>query len=160
MKSDFPKAIDRMTMSNDSRQSIHATAVGIRQKGVLIIGPSGSGKSDLALHLIDRGAQLISDDQVIVTFENDIAILNPPQKIAGKIEVYALGVFEIPFVKNIALSMIVKLSNDSERFPFSKPTDRFYDIDVPSITLDSNRSTAAIKVELALQRIENEMVRT
>ncbi|MEP2988791.1 MAG: HPr kinase/phosphatase C-terminal domain-containing protein [Parasphingorhabdus sp.] len=159
MKSDFPKVIDRVAMSDDNRQSIHATAVAIGKTGILITGPSGSGKSDLALQLIDRGALLISDDQVIVTLENDIVALNPPQKIAGKIEVYSLGVFEVSFVTNIALSMIVKLSNDSERFPFSKPTDRFFGIDVPAITLDSNRSTAAIKVELALQRIENVMVR-
>ena len=42
--------------------TIHATCVAIEGRGVLIVGPSGSGKSDLALRLIDRGAALVADD--------------------------------------------------------------------------------------------------
>ena len=48
---------------------VHGSAIAIHGKGVLLLGPSGSGKSDLALRLIDRGAKLICDD--VVHIENN-----------------------------------------------------------------------------------------
>lgn len=142
--------------TSESRQvSIHATAVAIKNRGILIMGPSGSGKSDLALRLIDRGATLISDDQVILSRQEEIAYLSPPVNIAGKIELYSLGIFDAPFVKDVPLSMIVKLNTESERFPLDCRSMPLLDLKFPFITLDGRISSAPIKVEMELLRIAN-----
>jgi len=67
------------------------TAVAVDGKGVLIVGPSGSGKSALALSLIALGATLIADDRVEVTAGEDLT-LSPPHEIAGKVEARFLGI--------------------------------------------------------------------
>lgn len=159
-KSGFRKVTRSMLSSDNSRQVVHGTAVSIDNSGILILGPSGSGKSDLALQLIDRGASLISDDQVVTYRSNKVITLEPPKNIAGKIEIYALGVIEMPFVANVPLSMIVDLSKKPSRYPFDNPNRQYLGIDVPTVTIDTNRATTAIKVELALQRIENMAVET
>jgi hypothetical protein len=70
---------------------VHASCVACRGRAILIIGPSGSGKSDLALRLIDRGARLVSDDQTLVTLENGRLLASPPRTIQGLVEVRGLG---------------------------------------------------------------------
>ncbi|GAB5488683.1 MAG: hypothetical protein Pars2KO_22530 [Parasphingorhabdus sp.] len=121
----------------------------------MITGPSGSGKSDLAIRLIDRGATLVSDDQVIIERDNEILTLVTPANIAGKIELYSLGVFACPFISNIALSLLVELSDNTDRYPLSSPTQQILGVTVPIITLDGQRSSAPIKIEMALQRTMN-----
>ncbi len=53
-----------------SKTAVHATCVAIRGRGLLIMGESGAGKSDLALRLVDRGATLVSDDYTLLTAAN------------------------------------------------------------------------------------------
>ena len=88
---------------------VHGTAIALEDKGVLLIGPSGSGKSDLALRLIDSGATLISDDQTICQRRNDEIFLFPHKKINGLIEVRGVGIIKVPFIKDVKLKMIVQL---------------------------------------------------
>src|SRR5690349_5084103 len=72
-----------------SRQSYaYGTCVAKDGAGVLLIGPPGSGKSDLALRLLYQGFQLIADDQVAI--EDGIA--KPPAALAGLLEVRGLGI--------------------------------------------------------------------
>jgi len=63
---------------------------------VLLRGPSGSGKSDLALRLIDDGARLIADDQTHLAKKGHALIATPPPAIAGMIEVRGIGVVKLP----------------------------------------------------------------
>jgi len=72
---------------------LHASAVQIGQKAALLTGPSGSGKSDLALRLIDRGARLIGDDAVV--FED--GLLSGPSHLRGQLEVRGIGIVSVPF---------------------------------------------------------------
>ena len=65
-----------------SSETIHASTVAIDGRAVLITGPSGSGKSDLALRLLDRGFALVSDDQTIVKKTGDRLIASAPPTIA------------------------------------------------------------------------------
>ena len=68
-----------------SSETVHASAVAADGRAVLITGPSGSGKSDLALRLLDRGFTLVSDDQTIVRREGSKLIASAPPNIAGKL---------------------------------------------------------------------------
>ena len=139
------------TRNGDPLQ-MHATAVAIAGSGVMICGKSGSGKSDLALRLIDRGASLVSDDHVEVTKRDDQLFLNPPATIAGKLEVRALGIFELDYLPDVALRLIVNLKDDPDRFPLDRQVMILLGLTVPCCTLDAMESSAAIKAEWALRR--------
>tara|TARA_R100001244_G_scaffold20643_12_gene21810 strand:- start:14713 stop:15168 length:456 start_codon:yes stop_codon:yes gene_type:complete len=142
-----------MTDSGDNnRATLHATAVAIAGAGVLIRGASGSGKSDLALRLIDRGATLISDDQVDIVRDDKDLLLSPPARLAGKLEIRSLGICEQEFLSGVELKLVVDLKHHPDRFPFDNQVMNLLGIKVPSCTLDAMESSAAIKAEWALQR--------
>lgn len=86
-----------------------ATAIAIEGKGILLEGPSGVGKSDLALRLINRGATLISDDYVDLKPAGGNLLASPPKNIAGKLEVRGLGIRAFPFVENIPVGLVIAL---------------------------------------------------
>ena len=136
----------------DDRATMHATAVAIAGSGLLIRGKSGSGKSDLALRLIDRGAMLISDDQVDIRREDQILLLSPPPRLAGKLEVRSLGILDQDHVSGIELKLIIDLKEHPDRFPMDSQVMILLGIEFPSCTLDAMETSAAIKVELAMQR--------
>lgn len=138
---------------DDDRATIHATAVAISGAGLLIRGKSGSGKSDLALRLIDRGAVLISDDQVDIRREKQNLLLSPPSSLAGKLEVRSLGILERDHVSRIELKLIIDLKEHPDRYPMDSQVMILLGIKFPSCTLDAMEASAAIKAELAMQRI-------
>ena len=129
--------------------TIHATTVVIGDHGVLIEGPSGSGKSDLALRLIDRGAMLVADDRTIVRRDGDRLIAWVPATIAGRIEVRGLGIVAMPYVDGAALSLAVTLGQPVPRLP--GPAVRTIEgVAIRCILLDAHEASAPIKVERAL----------
>ena len=75
-------------------EQIHATCVDIEGAGVLLLGPSASGKSDLALRLMDGGARLVADDRVDLALEDGRLVASAPKDIASRIEVRGLGILE------------------------------------------------------------------
>ncbi|AMO71622.1 HPr kinase/phosphorylase [Sphingorhabdus sp. M41] len=138
---------------DDDRATIHATAVAIAGAGLLIRGKSGLGKSDLALRLVDRGATLVSDDQVDIRREGQNLLLSPPTSLAGKLEVRALGICECDHVSDVALKLIIDLKEHPDRFPMDRQSMFLLGIKVPSCTLNAMEASAAIKAEWALHRI-------
>lgn len=139
--------------NRNDRETVHATAVAIACAGVLIRGSSGQGKSDLALRLIDRGAKLISDDQVDIIREGNDLLLSPPPPLAGKLEVRSLGIWEREYLSGVALKLIVDLKQHPDRLPLDRQVMILLGIKVPSCTLNAMESSAAIKAEWALQSI-------
>jgi serine kinase of HPr protein (carbohydrate metabolism regulator) len=131
---------------------LHATSVAIGGRAVLMMGPSGSGKSDLALRLIDRGADLISDDYTVLEARDGTLFATAPDTIAGKIEVRGIGIVEMPRVRNIAAALVVCLDGVVERMPLRPKAITVAGVDLPEITLNAFEESAAIKVELALHR--------
>lgn len=91
-----------------------ATALAIEGKAVLFEGPSGVGKSDLALRLISRGATLISDDYVDLISSGGKLLASPPKEIAGKLEVRGVGIRDFPFLENIPVALIIALAPRAE----------------------------------------------
>lgn len=100
----------------------HGTSFVLNEKGVLLRGKSGSGKSDLALRLIHQGATLIADDQTEIVAQNDKLIAICPNPLEGKLEVRGVGIIEVPFIKHHPLHMIIDLVNwkEIERLPEEK----------------------------------------
>ncbi|WP_417621682.1 HPr kinase/phosphorylase [Parasphingorhabdus sp.] len=147
-----------ITGDTDDQQNLHATAVAINGAGVMILGKSGSGKSDLALRLIDRGALLVSDDYVDITRVDQNLLLSPPASIAGKLEVRSLGILKYDHISRIALKLIVNLKETPDRFPIDKQAAILLGIEVPSCTLNAMEASATIKVELALQKVLQDSV--
>ncbi len=101
--------------------SIHATLVNLNGVGILLIGKSGFGKSDLALRMIiDKGAKLVADDRVILNKENNILYGTSPDNIAGKLEVRGVGIYEFDYIKKSKIDLCIELCasrEDVERMP-------------------------------------------
>ena len=132
-----------------SSEMVHATTVAKDGRGVVIAGRSGSGKSDLALRLIDRGFVLVSDDQTMISKSGERLIATAPGTIRGKIEVRGIGILEMPNAESAAVSLWVELSNEIKRLPDDEK-HKILGVDVPQISLDAMTASAPIKVELAL----------
>ena len=100
---------------------IHASLVAIGDKGVLLCGKSGKGKSDLALRLIEnKSAQLVADDVVDLFISEDVLYGKAPDKLKGLLEVRGVGIFSYKYLDKIQISLIVNLVDDMsmvERLP-------------------------------------------
>ena len=132
---------------------IHSTSVVIDDNGVLILGDSGSGKSDLALRLIDNGATLISDDISICRKNSNNIYLYCPPEIKGLLEVREIGIITVPFVERIKLRLVVNLkSKNNERFP-KDSCFRILGIKIPIINIEGKNSSAVAKIKVKLNEI-------
>lgn len=119
---------------------------------MLITGPSGSGKSDLALRLIDRGFTLVSDDQTIVRKDVDRLLAFAPPNIAGKLEIRGIGIVDMESVSDIPVALLIELTSDIQRLPDDARERPILGIQLPIITIDAMTASAPAKVALALDR--------
>ncbi|RMB55203.1 Hpr(Ser) kinase/phosphatase [Sphingomonas sp. PP-CE-3A-406] len=140
-------------MAIPSSDRLHATSVAIDGVAVLIEGASGSGKSDLALRLIDRGATLVSDDQTLVVRAGKLLLARAPATIAGRIEVRGIGIVALPHVDDVPVGLLVRVDGAVERMP-ERRARKIAGIDVRQFAVDPFHASAPIKVELALRNPE------
>lgn len=131
---------------------IQASCVAIGGRAVLIEGDPGSGKSSLALALIDRGATLIGDDGVSLHRGGGVLLASPPPRIAGWIEVRNLGLLSMPTTASVPVSLVIRLDRDAPRYIEQSDTAQRCGSDLPLIRLWPDSAVLAIKAELALQR--------
>ena len=134
-------------------ETVHASTVATGGRAVLLGGPSGSGKSDLALRLIDRGFTLVSDDQTVVMREGDRLIASAPPTIAGKLEVRGLGIVEMETLTDVPIALFVELTSDIERLPDENRERSILGVELPLISIDARTASAPSKVALALDRM-------
>ncbi len=137
-------------------QTHQATAVAIGGRAVMIEGPPGSGKSSLALALIDRGAQLVGDDGLLLL--PDIAPGNAPRllaqphpRIAGLLEVRNLGLLRFPHLAQAPVALVLRLDADAPRFIDAAGCVERAGIAVPMVQLWPETPMLALRATLALE---------
>ena len=122
-------------------------------RAVLITGPSGSGKSDLTLRLLDRGFTLVSDDRTIVRRDGDRLVATAPPTIAGKLEIRGIGIVEMERLSDVPVALLIELTSDIERLPDDSRDRPILGVKLPLVSIDPMTASAASKVSLALDRM-------
>jgi HPr kinase/phosphorylase len=98
--------------------TLHATTVAVDGRGLLILGPSGSGKSALALELMALGACLVADDRTILTRTGDTLVATCPRAIRGLIEARGIGILNATPCDSATLALAIDLGlTTDERLP-------------------------------------------
>jgi serine kinase of HPr protein (carbohydrate metabolism regulator) len=140
-----------MSAPSLSSETVHASAVAIAGRAVLIGGRSGHGKSDLALRLIDRGARLISDDYTFVRRIEGRAIASAPPTIIGKIEIRGVGLVELETEQDVPVALYIDLDATPERLPESGGALMLAGVSIPTVAMNGLEGSAPLKVEAALK---------
>ena len=143
-----------MSRTASAEVNIHASCVAIAGKGVLLLGASASGKSDLALRLIDGGARLVADDRTILRVKNGVLSASAPPSIRGLLEIRAVGIVKLPVRASAPVALVVELGREGARLPDRcvwhppaplKPA-RF----PPQIALDAQFASTPARIRAAL----------
>jgi hypothetical protein len=141
----------------DIKVNIHASCVVLGGRGVLILGKSGAGKSDLALRLIDDGARLVADDRCDLFARAGKLCASAPARIAGLLELRDIGILALPHAKSARLAMAVRLTlNQPEaRLPgatfYAAPEPLDARMRVPLIVVNGRAPSAAALIRAALK---------
>lgn len=132
--------------------ALQATCVAIGGRAVLIEGPPGSGKSSLALALIDRGAMLVGDDSVVLEDRGGQLIAHPHPNTRGLIEVRNLGLVPMPVCEAAQVMLVVRLDPEAQRFVEAPEETDLLGVRLPLVRLWPEGPVLALKAELALER--------
>ena len=139
-------------------ETVHGTTVAVDGLGVLLRGPSGSGKSDLALRLIDEGATLVADDRSALLRDSDTIVARAPDKISGLLEVRGIGVVRVAAQATVQLALTVDLGAAAERHPNLKFAT-FLGISIPLLRLYAFEAATPAKIRLAVRVGADDIVR-
>lgn len=97
---------------------LHASCVAVGQRAVLILGPSGSGKSAFALMLMAMGAVLVADDRTDILLHNGVLVARCPAALRGMIEARGLGILNAPCLAEAVVTLVVDLATEeTDRLP-------------------------------------------
>jgi len=127
-----------------------ATCVAIGGRGVLIEGPPGSGKSSLALMLIDRGATLVGDDGVLLEPRDGRLWALPPPRIAGLLEIRNVGLVTLPAAP-APVALLLQLDPEAPRAIETAERAERGGITLPLISLWPGSPAQALRAEWALR---------
>jgi serine kinase of HPr protein (carbohydrate metabolism regulator) len=141
-----------MNIPSLSSETLHASCVVKDGRAILISGRSGSGKSDLALRLIDRGAVLVSDDYTIVRRVGGKLLASAPPNIAGKLEVRGMGLLKFEAATDAPVCLMIDLNREVQRMPEVAERMSIAGMMVPVVVIASLEASAPVKAELALDR--------
>jgi HPr kinase/phosphorylase len=122
---------------------IHGSCAARDGAGVLLLGPPGSGKSDLVLRLLDRGFVLVADDRV----EIEDGVAHAPPSLAGLLEVRGFGIIHVPHVAAVRLALVAELGIIPPRMPAPAWHP---ELGLPLVQLDAAAVSAAARITLAL----------
>ena len=141
-------------------ERIRGTCVAVDGRGVLLRGRSGTGKSDLALRLIEGGACLVSDDYTDIEDREGRLFASAPPEIRGILEVRGLGVLRIASESSVGLDVVIDLAaaTDMPRMPASDKQE-ILGILVPLFKLAPFEASAPAKVRLAVRLANGSIMR-
>lgn len=128
-----------------------ASCVAIGGRALLIEGPPGSGKSSLALALIDRGAALVGDDGVALEIRGGRLWAAPAPAIAGKLEIRNVGIVELPAAE-APVALVVRLDEEAPRHVEQAERTEIAGLSLPLISLWPGSPVLALRAEWALRR--------
>jgi serine kinase of HPr protein (carbohydrate metabolism regulator) len=128
----------------------NVTCVALGERAVLIEGAPGSGKSSLALALIDRGAMLIGDDGVTLEERNGRLWALPPPNIAGLIEIRNVGLVALP-TREAPLALAIRLDPAAPRHVDAAEAVELAGHAIPSVALDPAGPVLPLRAEFALK---------
>lgn len=137
-------------MADAVRIARQSTCVAIGGRAVLIEGPSGTGKSSLALRLIDRGGELIGDDSVLLEARNGRLFAQPHPNTRGLMEVRNLGVLPFACRDETPVALFLSLDREAPRFVDSPGRITLLGVDLPHLRLWPDGDSLPLKTELAL----------
>jgi len=131
--------------------TVHATCVAFDGRGVLIRGPSGSGKSDLAARALDCGARLVADDRVTLIRRGDTIVAAAPPQLRGMIEIRGLGILRVESDAESPLALVADLAEPSaiERMPPPDSCD-ILGLALPCVRLAPFEASALAKLRFAV----------
>lgn len=134
---------------------IHATLVSIDGYGVLLQGRSGSGKSDLALRLIEnKKAVLVADDEVIISIRNGKIVGKAPENLKGLLEIRGVGIRKYPSKQEEIVNYVIQLKDDPsmiERMPKNN-AEIIFGVEIQRFDLYAKESSASDKIMAILFR--------
>lgn len=142
-----------MTGRAADRLCVQATTVALDGSAVLLRGPSGSGKSDLALRLVDCGAFLVADDlTLLIRTDGRLMARLPegaPPEASGRLEVRGIGLLAVPTIETAPVGLVVELRPQAEIERLPEPA-RWHclGLDLPMVSLDPFTASAAAKLRL------------
>jgi HPr kinase/phosphorylase len=150
----------------DATELVHGTCVALGRTAALLRGPSGSGKSDLALRflfLARRGPAaleapiLVADDQVCLVRNDGRLLAKPADTIRGRMEVRGVGIVEVKSLMEAELALVVDLmpAAEIERLPEGNATARLLGLELPLVGLFPWEASAPIKLAIALARVKH-----
>jgi serine kinase of HPr protein (carbohydrate metabolism regulator) len=131
---------------------LQASCVAIDGRAVLILGPPGSGKSSLALALIDRGAVLVGDDGVTLAARDGRLFASPPPNTAGLLEVRNIGLVTCPTATEVAVALALELDPQASRFIDAPEALSLLGIELPKVRLWPDSPVLALRAEAALTK--------
>lgn len=126
---------------------LHATCIALAGRGVLLCGAPGSGKSDLALRMIDRGALLVADDITVVAADAGRLIGRAPEGFAGLIEMRGVGIVARPHTAAAPIVLVVQLDAPVDRLPDGPVMRAISGIVLPHFALAGLEPSAPLKLE-------------
>jgi HPr kinase/phosphorylase len=137
---------------SDSSQTVHATTVALAGRAVLLRGAPGSGKSDLALRLVEEGAALVADDQTRLSRRGAELWAAAPAPLKDMIEVRGVGIVRINALDEAPVALLIDLVGEAEMERLPEPQrESLLGVLLPRLKLNAAAASAPAKVRLALR---------
>lgn len=132
--------------------ALQATCVAMEGRALLIEGVPGSGKSSLALALIDRGAALVGDDGVMVDARDGTLLASPHPNTAGKLEVRNVGIITVPALGAVPVALVVRLDPMAPRFIAAAESTVIAGCPLPLVRLYPDTPALVLRAEVAMRQ--------